>query len=245
MLDDHFDEPVAADYDDDPDPRFGGEPLRLEVDFLAGLCGSGGRALELAIGTGRTALPLAARGVTVAGVDLSEAMVARLRAKPGGRDLEVVLGDVSTARVAGTFDLVYLLFNTIGNVTTQDGQVGVFQNAARHLRPGGCFVVECEVPGVLGAQHGSRFRVFSHTDDHHGVDEYDPSTQLMSSHHYTALPDGRYRRVSVPFRYAWPAELDLMARIAGLRLRERWAWWDRTPFDRDSPAHVSVWHRHT
>jgi SAM-dependent methyltransferase len=240
---DFFGDPVAASYDDDSDVRFSEEHLALESGFLAELAGPGGRALELAIGTGRVALPLAARGVEVHGIDLSEAMVARLRAKPGGADVPVTVGDFSTARVDGEFDLVYLVFNTIGNVATQDGQVATFANAARHLRPGGCFVVETGVPGVLRAQPDHRYRVFSHTDEHHGIDEYDPVTQLMWSHHYSRAADGGYSRNSVPFRYAWPAELDLMARLAGMRLRERWGWWDRSPFTAESDAHVSVWEK--
>ena len=144
-------------------------------------------------------------------------------------------------RVPGEFDLAYLVYNTIGNVASQDAQVATFANAAPHLRPGGCFVVETHVPGVLTAQHDHRYAVFSHTDEHHGIDEYEPVTQLMWSHHYTRRDDGSFRRNSVPFRYAWPAELDLMARLAGLRLRERWAWWDRTEFTAASASHVSVW----
>jgi SAM-dependent methyltransferase len=240
---DFFGEPVAASYDDDADDRFTEAHLALESGFLAALAGPGGRALELAIGTGRVALPLAAHGVEVHGIDLSEAMVARLRAKPGGADLPVAIGDFSSTVVGAEFDLVYLVFNTIGNLASQDGQVATFANAARHLRTGGCFVVETGVPGVLRAQHDHRYRVFSHTDEHHGIDEYDPVTQLMWSHHYTRTEDGGYRRNSVPFRYAWPAELDLMARLAGLRLRERWGWWDRTPFTADSDSHVSVWEK--
>lgn len=243
-----FDEPVAASYDDDTDVRFSEGHLALESGFLAELAAgkgpSPGRALELAIGTGRVALPLAAHGVEVHGIDLSEAMVARLRAKPGGDAIPVSIGDFTTVDAgAESFDLVYLVFNTIGNVASQDAQVATFENAARHLRTGGRFVVETGVPGVLAAQHDHRYRVFSHTDAHHGIDEYDPVTQLMWSHHYSRTEDGSYRRNSVPFRYAWPAELDLMARLAGMRLRERWAWWDRTPFTAASDAHVSVWEK--
>jgi len=242
-LPDHFGADVAATYDEDDDVRFSDEHLALEAGFLAGLAGQGGRALELAIGTGRVALPLAALGVEVHGIDLSEAMVARLRAKPGGAEMPVSVGDFTTTRMEGEFDLVYLVFNTIGNVASQDGQVATFENAARHLRPGGCFVVEVHVPGVLTAQHDHRYEVFNHTDEHHGIDEYDVVSQLMWSHHYSREDDGRFRRSSVPFRYAWPAELDLMARIAGLRLSERWAWWDRTPFTAASTSHVSVWEK--
>ena len=251
QLPDFFDEPVAASYDEDRDVRFSQAHLAMESGFLAELAGPGGRALELAIGTGRVALPLAARGVEVHGIDLSEAMVARLRGKPGGAEIPVEIGDFSAA-LAGvgleasgeqSFDLVYLVFNTIGNVANQDGQVATFANASRYLRSGGCFVVETGVPGLLRAQDDKRYRVFSHSDEHHGIDEYDPVTQLMWSHHYTRTEDGHYRRNSVPFRYAWPAELDLMARLAGMRLRERWEWWDRTPYTADSDSHVSVWEK--
>ncbi len=238
----YFDTDVAARYDEG-DPRFAPDHLDREVAFLADLAGAGGRALELAIGTGRVALPLAARGVEVAGIDLSAAMVEQLRAKPGGPDLHVEIGDFTSTRVVGEFDVVYLVYNTIGNVTTQDAQVATFENAARHLRPGGCFVVETGVPSVLSLPRGERYRVFNHGDEHHGIDEYDVVTQRMWSHHYTRDDDGSFRRASVPFRYAWPAELDLMARIAGMRLRERWGWWDRTPYDASSTAHVSVWER--
>lgn len=242
MLPNYFDEPVAARYDEG-DPRFDPEHLRMEVDVLAGLAGDGGRALELAVGTGRVALPLAARGVEVSGVDLSSAMVERMRDKPGGAELNVEIGDFTSTRVPGDFDLVYLVYNTIGNVTTQDAQVATFENAARHLRVGGCFVVETEVPGVRALVPGERHRVFDHGLEHHGIDEYDVVTQAMWSHHYTRTDDGTYRRATVPFRYAWPAELDLMARIAGMRLRERWGWWDRSAFTATSAAHVSVWEK--
>jgi SAM-dependent methyltransferase len=239
---DYFGEPVAASYDDDSDGRFSEEHLALESSFLAGLAGEGGRALELAIGTGRVALPLSARGVEVHGIDISEAMVARLRAKPDGDAIPVTIGDFTAVDAGvGRFDLVYLVFNTIGNVASQNAQVATFANAARHLRPGGCFVVETGVPGILAAQHDHRYAVFSHTDEHHGIDEYDVVTQQMWSHHYTRQDDGSFRRNSVPFRYAWPSELDLMARLAGMRLRERWAWWDRTVFTAASRSHVSVW----
>ena len=241
-LPNHFGEAVAAAYDDG-DERFAAEHLALETGFLAEVAGPGGRALELAIGTGRVALPLAARGIEVHGIDLSQAMVDQMRRKPGGADIPVGIGDFASTVVGEGFDLVYLVYNTIGNATTQDAQVATYENAARHLRPGGCFVVETGVAGVLHAQAGHRYQVFNHADDHHGIDEYDPVTQAMWSHHYSRTPDGTFERHSVPFRYAWPAELDLMARIAGMRLRERWAWWDRTPFTADSRAHVSVWEK--
>lgn len=238
---DRFGPDVAATYDDDADVRFTAEHLALEAGFLADLAGPGGSALELAIGTGRIALPLRERGVDVHGIDLSGAMVERLRGKDGGDRVTVVLGDYTATRVERTFDLVYLVFNTIGNVATQEAQVATFANAARHLRPGGCFVVETGVPGVLRVPHGERFGVFRHDEHGCGYDEYDRATQQMWSHHVTLGPDGRGERRSIPFRYVWPAELDLMARLAGMGLRERWAWWDRTAFTDTSPSHVSVW----
>ena len=243
MLPDHFGPDVAAAYDDPDDPAYDPGLIARTVDVLADLAGPGGRALELAIGTGRVALPLAERGVEVSGIELSEAMVGQLRAKPGGAELEVAIGEMATTRVAGDVDLVYLVFNTIGNLTTQDAQVACFANAAAHLRSGGCFLVENNVPRPVAP-----YRVFSHTDDHHGIDEYDPdeadpAAQRLYSHHYTRVADATYRRASVPFRYVWPAELDLMARLGGMRLRARWQDWDRTPFTTRSAAHVSVWGR--
>ena len=242
MLPNFFDEPVAAEYDDDTDVRFTAEHLALEAGFLRDLAGEGGRALELAVGTGRVALPLAARGIEVHGIDLSEAMVAELRAKPGGDRIPVSTGDFATTRVDGEFDLVYLVFNTLGNVTTQDAQVDTFANAARHLRPGGAFVVEIGVPD-LPRVDGGRFVVFHHGDEHTGVDEYDRATQAMWSHHYSREDDGTWRRASVPFRYVWPSELDLMARLAGMTLRERWSGWKQEPFTSESTKHVSVWEK--
>lgn len=243
MLPNFFDGDVAATYDAGSADMFGADVLDPAVDFLADLAGPQGRALELAIGTGRVALPLAARGVHVAGIDLSAAMVDRMREKPGGLDLPVEIGDIATTRVEGTFGVVYLVFNTIGNLTSQEAQVACFENAAAHLEPGGCFVIETGVPGVRGLAPGRRFQVFHHGEQHTGIDEYDAVTQQMWSHHFTREADGRYRRASVPFRFAWPAELDLMARMAGLRLRERWASWRREPFTAESEEHVSVWEK--
>jgi SAM-dependent methyltransferase len=211
------------------------------VDFLAGLAGDGA-ALELGIGTGRIALPLARRGVRVHGIDLSAAMVARLRAKPGGDEIPVEIGDFATTRVGGTFSLAYLVFNTIMNLTTQDAQVACFENVAAHLEPGGCFVIETGIPRLRRLPEGERFVPFSVTPTHLGVDEYDVAAQGLISHHYT-LRDGAWNLRSIPFRYVWPAELDLMARLAGMSLRERWADWNRDPFTSDSRKHVSVWQR--
>jgi SAM-dependent methyltransferase len=179
----------------------------------------------------------------VHGIELSEAMVARLTAKPGAERVEVTIGDMAATRVTGTFRLVYLVFNTIMNLTTQDAQVDCFRNAARHLEPGGCFVIETMVPQLQRLPPGETFQPFAVTAAHAGFDEYDVVTQAMTSHHYTAEADGRMRYSYTPFRYAWPAEFDLMARIAGLRLRDRWAGWRREPFTAESTTHVSVWEK--
>lgn len=239
---DWFGPEVAASYDQDDDVRFDAAHLAREADVLAELAGPGGRALELAIGTGRVAVPLRERGVEVVGIDLSEAMVDRLRAKVGDA-VPVAVGDYTSTVVPGAFDLVYLVFNTIGNVVTQDAQVATFVNAARHLRPGGCFLVETGVPGVLGLARDERFRVFRHDGRGVGYDEFDRATQRMWSHHVTVGPGGEAGRRSIPFRYVWPAELDLMARLAGMALEQRWAWWDRSAFTDASTTHVSVWRR--
>jgi SAM-dependent methyltransferase len=238
---DYFGEEVAARYDASSGEEFEPAAIEATVDFLAELAGDGA-ALELAIGTGRIAVPLSHRGVRVAGIDLSGAMVARLRAKPGGDEIEVAIGDIATTRVEGTFRLAYLVFNTINNLTTQDGQVACFENAAAHLEPGGCFVIEVGVPRLRLLPPGQRFVPFDVSNDHIGIDEYDPLNQGLVSHHLS-LVDGRWRRRSIPFRYVWPAELDLMARIAGLRLRERWSGWTREPFTAESRRHVSVWEK--
>ena len=241
MPEDYFGEEVAARYDASSGEEFDPAVIEATVDFLAELAGDGA-ALELAIGTGRIALPLSQRGVRVAGIDLSEAMVAHLRAKPGGDEIGVAIGDFATTRVEGTFRLAYLVFNTINNLTTQDEQVVCFENAAAHLEPGGCFVIEVSVPRLRLLPPGQRFVPFDVSDDHIGIDEYNPLNQGLVSHHLS-LVDGRWKRRSIPFRYVWPAELDLMARIAGLRLRERWEDWRRTPFTAESRKHVSLWER--
>jgi len=241
MPEDHFGEGVASRYDESSADMFAPEAVDPAVDLLAGLAGDGA-ALELGIGTGRIALPLARRGVRVHGIDLSEAMVARLRAKPGGERIPVVIGDFATARVEGAFSLAYLVFNTIGNLTTQDAQVACFQNVAAHLEPGGCFVIEVGVPDLQRLPPGETVRPFDVSDDHLGFDEYDVANQGLVSHHWSAV-DGRWQRVSMPFRYVWPSELDLMARLAGMALRVRWAGWRREPFTGASTRHVSVWEK--
>jgi SAM-dependent methyltransferase len=221
---------------------FDAATLDATVDLLAALAGDG-PALELGIGTGRVALPLAARGIAVAGIDLSEEMVARLRAKPGGDALQVALGDFATTRVGGSFTLAYLVFNTIGNLTTQAAQVACFRNVAAHLAPGGCFVIELGVPGLRRLPPGERFVPFDVSEDHLGIDEYDVAIQRLVSHHYLRREDGAFEYESLPFRYCWPAELDLMAQLAGMELRERWSGWKREPFDNESTSHVSVWQK--
>jgi len=198
-------------------------------------------AFELGIGTGRIALPLRERGVEVHGVDLSAAMLARLRAKPGGDQIPSHQGDFATIRLTERFGLVYLVFNTIMNLTSQDEQVSCFRTAADHLLPGGYFVVEVMLPDLQRLPAGERFRPFTVTADHLGIDEYDVVGQGLVSHHYTREPDGLLRQRSIPFRYVWPSELDLMARLAGMRPHARWADWRRSPFTADSTGHVSIW----
>jgi len=212
------------------------------VDFLAGLAGEG-RALELGIGTGRIALPLANRGVPIHGIDLSEEMVARLRVKLGAKEIGVTIGDFATTRVDGTFSLAYVVFNTIGNLTTQEAQVECFRNVAAHLESGGFFVVELGVPELRRLPPGERFVIFDKSEAHVGIDEYDVADQRLVSHHYSRRDDGAFEYGSLPFRYVWPAELDLMARLAGMTLRERWSGWSRESFTSESTSHVSVWQK--
>jgi SAM-dependent methyltransferase len=239
--DGYFDEPVAARYDESSAEMFDPAVVEPAVDFLAELAGSG-RALELGIGTGRIALPLAQRGVPVHGIELSKAMVARLRAKPGGEDIGVTIGDFATTRVDGTFSVAYLVFNTISNLTTQEAQVACFRNVAAHLEPGGCFVIEVGIPELQRLPPGETFRVFHASETHWGIDEYDVAAQGLISHHFE-LVEGTIERLSMPFRYTWPAELDLMAQLAGMTLRERWSGWKREPFTSGSRKHVSVWEK--
>ena len=241
MPQDHFGEQVAARYDEQSAEMFEPAVVDPAVDFLADLVGQGA-ALELGIGTGRIALPLARRGIRVHGIDLSEAMVARLRAKPGAEQIGVTVGDFATTRVSGTYKLAYLLRNTIMNLTTQDEQVACFQNVAAQLEPGGCFVIEVGVPQLRRLPPGETVRAFTLTPTHLGFDEYDVASQGLISHHYR-IEDGGLDVSSLPLRYVWPSELDLMARLAGMTLRERWSGWNREPFTGDSTRHVSVWER--
>jgi SAM-dependent methyltransferase len=240
MSDDgYFDERVAARYDETSAEMFGPEVVDPVVDLLVKLAGSG-RALELGIGTGRIALPLAQRGVPVHGIELSNAMAAKLRAKPGGEGIDVTIGDFATTTVDGTFSVAYLVFNTISNLTTQAAQVACFRNVAVHLEPGGCFVIEVGVPGIQELPLGETFRVFHVSENRWGFDEYDVVNQGLISHHFEIV-DGKAERLSIPFRYAWPSELDLMAQLAGMSLRNRWSGWKREPFTSGSDKHVSVW----
>jgi SAM-dependent methyltransferase len=235
-----FDERIAARYDDDG-PMFAPAAIDPVVDHLVRLAGDG-PALEFAVGTGRIALALAARGVPVLGVDLSNAMVAKLRTKPGGKDIPVTIGDIATTRVEGSFSLVYLVYNTISNLITQAGQVACFRNAAAHLRPAGSFLIEVGVPELRRLPPGETTRVFEVSDRSWGFDEYDVANQRLTSHHLDIV-DGRLERFSTPARYAWPAEYDLMAELAGMTLRERWGGWRGEPFTSESRMHVSVWQK--
>jgi SAM-dependent methyltransferase len=238
---DYFGEGVAERYDESAADMFEPAVVGPVVDFLADLAGAGA-ALELGIGTGRIALPLAQRGVPLHGIDLSESMVARLRAKPGAEGIGITIGDFATTAVEGTFSVAYLVFNTISNLTTQEAQVGCFRNVSAHLEPGGCFVIEVGIPELQRLPPGETFRVFHADEARWGIDEYDVARQGLISHHLEIV-DGRLERASIPFRYTWPAELDLMAQLAGMRLRERWSGWKREPFTSDSRKHVSVWEK--
>ncbi len=231
---------IAEAYDRTSAAMFDQSVLGPTVDVLEELA-RGRPALEFAIGTGRVALPLAARGVSVHGIELSPHMVDQLRSKPGAADVDVTVGDMTTTRVAGSFGLVYLVFNTITNVTTQVEQVEVFRNAAAHLEPDGCFVVEVVVPQIRRLPVGEMGRVFTLEPDHVGIETFDdPFDQVSWSHHWMTV-DGRLVHHSAPYRYVWPSELDLMAQLAGLRLRERWAGWSRAPFTAESTSQIAVY----
>jgi SAM-dependent methyltransferase len=237
----YFDDRIAKWYDATSRDMFEPAVLDPAVSFLADLAGTGA-ALELGIGTGRIALPLSRRGVRVHGIDLSPAMVAQLRAKPGADDIGVTIGDFATTEVDGTFELAYLVYNTIENLTTQDEQVACFRNVAAHLEPGGCFVIEVEVPALQRLPPGETVRAFTVTPTHLGFDEYDIAAQILCSHHYWVV-DGKLEIFSAPYRYVWPSELDLMARLAGMALRGRWSDWNRESFTSDSRKHVSLWEK--
>ena len=241
MPEDYFGEEIAELYDRSSADMFDPAVIEPAVALLAELAGTGA-ALEFGIGTGRIALPLARHGVRVHGIDLSEAMVARMRAKPSGNEIPVTIGDFATTTVDGSFTLTYLVFNTIGNLTSQDEQVACFQNAAAHLESGGAFVIEVGVPLLRRLPPGETVNTIGFSGTYHCVDEFDVATQGLVSHHFTAV-DGTFRKRSIPFRYVWPSELDLMARLAGMRLRDRWSGWTREPFTSESTRHVSVWEK--
>ena len=236
-----FGERAASVYDERTADMFDPAVLRPVVDLLADLAGHG-PTLEFGIGTGRIALPLAQRGVRVIGIDNSEAMVARLRAKPGAADINVTIGNFATTRVDGEFTLVYLVFNTIFNLVTQEEQVACFQNAAMHLDSGGRFVIETHVPDLQRLPLGQTIIPYRAEPEGLSFDVYDVVTQRFSSQHYVFAEDG-VQAYPVEFRYAWPSELDLMGRLAGLTLSDRWAGWQREPFTSLSRAHVSVYQK--
>ena len=239
---DVWDEETAQRYDALWAEMFAPDVLDPAVDFLAGLAGSG-PALELAIGTGRVAIALVACGIPVTGIELSQPMVDQLRRKVPAGQLPVFVGDMATTRVPGRFPLVYVVWNSIGNLRTQDEQVECFRNAARHLEPGGRFVIELSVPGIRRLSPGQSAVPFEVTDRHVGFDTYDLVTQQGTSHHYWRREDASTRYGSSNFRYIWPAECDLMARLAGLEPEQRLADWRGTPFTSDSESHVSVWRK--
>jgi SAM-dependent methyltransferase len=239
---DLWDDATANRYDEASAEMFAPEVLDPTVRFLARLAGSG-PALELAVGTGRVAVPLAARGVPVSGIELSAPMVAQLRRKADETTVAVAVGDMATTRVPGEFALVYLVFNTLGNLRTQPEQVACFRNAARHLAPGGRFVVEIGVPSLRWMPPGHVAVPFDVSERHVGLDTYDPVTQQAVSHHFTREPDGSFRYGVHSFRYVWPAELDLMAQLAGLELEQRVADWHGAELTSESTSHVSVWRK--
>jgi SAM-dependent methyltransferase len=236
-----FGERVAADYDEHSAVMFDPAVVRPAVDRLAELAGDGG-ALEFAVGTGRIALPLAERGVRVVGLDNSRAMLARLREKPGAERVEAVIGDMASTRVDGEFSLVYLVFNTIFNLTTQESQVACFQNAAAHLGSGGRFVIEARVPELQRLPLGQTVLPWRADPSGMSYYVYDVVAQRLGGQHYH-LEDGAIRASPIELRYAWPAELDLMARLAEMQLEHRWGGWSREPFTGLSPSHVSVYEK--
>ncbi|HEY8839616.1 MAG TPA: class I SAM-dependent methyltransferase [Candidatus Dormibacteraeota bacterium] len=213
--------------------------LDAAVDFLADIAGPG-PVLEFGIGTGRLALPLSRRGIRVAGIELSRAMATQLQLQEGASDIDVIVGDFATAQVGETFTLVYLVRNTITNLTTQEEQVECFRNAALHLKPGGLFVIENYIPELRRLPPGEKMQVFKATPTHIGVEEYDVVNQVGISHHWWIIED-HLKTLSSSHRYVWPSELDLMARLAGMTLRERWSDWRRGPLTSESRSHISVW----
>ena len=237
----YFDEPVAATYDTKYADMFAPEAVGPVVGFLAELAAEG-RVLEMGIGTGRIAIPLARRGIPVHGIDLSEAMVTKLNEKPDAASIGVTIGDFATARAEGIFRVVYLLCNTIMNLTSQSAQVSCFRNAAAQLESGGFFVINTVLPDLQRLPFGETIRPYDFSDSGWSFDEYDVVEQGLISHHFS-LACGALEQISIPFRYVWPAELDLMAEMAGMHLVERWEDWKRQPFTNLSLKHVSVWQK--
>jgi SAM-dependent methyltransferase len=241
VTENYFDAWVAQHYEELWPHLFDSDVVEPAVGFLADLAGEG-RALELGIGTGRLALPLRRRGVRVSGIELSAAMVDELRTKPDSADIDVTVGDFSIAKMEGAFAVAYLVRNTIMNLPTQDAQVECFRNVASHLAPGGSFVVEVVVPPWQRLPPGETVVPFDVSPTHLGFDTIDVATQCSWSHHYW-LVGGETMTFSAPFRYVWPSELDLMARHAGMALRDRWSDWNREPFTSASRSHISVWQK--
>jgi SAM-dependent methyltransferase len=235
-----WDVDAAQRYDTPGTGMFAPDVLGPTVDRLCDLAG-GGRALELAIGTGRVAVPLAERGVPVTGIELSQPMIDRLRTKVGEETIPVVIGDMATARAPGEYSLVYLVFNTISNLLTQAEQVACFRNAAGHLAPGGRFVIELWVPELRKLPPGQQATVFQVEEGYIGLDTYDVLNQQVVSHHFNFGEGKQARLTRSPHRYIWPAELDLMAQLAGFELESRQADWTGTEFTADSRSHVSVY----
>lgn len=235
-----WDVDAARRYDTPGTGMFAPEVLGPTVDRLAQLAGDG-PVLEFAIGTGRIAVPLAERGVPVAGIELSAPMIDRLRTKVSDETIEVVVGDMATARAPGAYTLIYLVFNTISNLLTQTEQVACFRNAARHLLPGGRFVIELWVPDLRTLPPGQDATVHRSEPGYIGLDTYDVVHQQVVSHHFHFGQDKHAQLFRSPHRYIWPAELDLMAQLAGFELESRHADWAGTEFTAESPSHVSVY----
>lgn len=235
-----FDSEVARRYDRD---HGGDDPalIKSTVDVLHKLAGQG-PVLEFAIGTGRIALPLSERGCLVKGVELSRAMVDELRKKEAGPPIEIAIGDMTSTKIGGYFSLVFLVFNTIDNLVSQEKQIACFSNAAAHLLPGGCFVVETQVPPIQRLPFGETLLASTYSSRHQTIDEIDIATQRYTSNHMW-VADGASKQLSIPFRYVWPSELDLMARLAGMDLEFRWSDWERSPFSNLSKRHISVWRK--
>lgn len=235
-----WDRDAAERYDTPGIGMFAPEVLGPTVDRLVELA-AGGRVLEFAIGTGRVAIPLAGRGVPVTGIELSHAMIARLREKADETAIPVIAGDMATALAPGEYSLVYLVYNTISNLLTQAEQVACFRNAARHLTAGGCFVIELWVPELRTLPPGQQATVFCSQPGYLGLDTYDVLHQRVVSHHFRFGEGEQAQLFRSPHRYIWPAELDLMAQLAGFELENRYADWLGAAFTAESRSHVSVY----